>query len=165
VDFIVELPSSKSSLNHREYRNILTITDQLTKMVYFLPTDDLTPQHTARLFYERIFTQHGVPAVVTSDRGTQFRSHFMERLCAILGTRQNLSTAFHPQTDGASERTNQTLEQYIRSYCGYLQDDWVDWLPMAQFALNNHVNASTGMSPFYANYGRHPRMSFLQDLP
>ena len=165
VDFIVELPTSKNSLNKRDYRNILTVTDRLTKMVYFLPTDDLTPEYTARLFYERIFTQHGVPTVVTSDRGSQFRSTFMERLCAILGIRQNLSTAFHPQTDGASERTNQTLEQYIRAYCGYLQDDWVDWLPIAQFALNNHVNASTGMSPFYANYGRHPRMSFLQDLP
>jgi transposase InsO family protein len=123
VDFIVELPTSKSSLNKRDYRNILTVTDRLTKMVYFLPTDDLTPKHTARLFYKRIFTQHGVPTVVTSDRGSQFRSTFIKRLCAILGIRQNLSTAFHPQTDGASERTNQTLEQYIRAYCGYLQDD------------------------------------------
>ncbi|KAM0691543.1 hypothetical protein Q7P36_007742 [Cladosporium allicinum] len=91
VDFIVELPTSKSSLNHREYRNILTITDRLTKMVYFLPTDDLTPEYTARLFYERVFTQHGLPSVITSDRGS-----------------------------------------YIL--------------------------------PFFANYGRHPRMSFLQDL-
>ena len=165
VDFIVELPPSISSVTKRAYKNILTITDKLTRMVYFLPTDDMTPEYTARLFHERIFSQHGLPAKIISDRGTQFKSTFMERLCVILGIQQNLSTAFHPQTDGASERTNQTLEQYVRSYCGYLQDDWVDWLPTAQFALNNHVNTSTGMSPFYANYGRHPRMSFLQDLP
>ena len=74
-----------------------------------------------------------------------------------LDVRLNMSTAFHPQTDGQSEALNQILEQYLRIFCTYHQDDWVDLLPFAEFAYNNSVNASTKMTPFYAVYGQHPR--------
>ena len=77
-----------------------------------------------------------------------------------LGTKHKLSTSFHPQTDGQTERTNQTLEQYLRAYVNYRQDNWVQLLPLAQFAFNNS-KCVTGISPFYANYGFHPRSQGL----
>ncbi|KAM0708516.1 hypothetical protein Q7P35_005168 [Cladosporium inversicolor] len=165
VDYIVELPSSKSSITDQKFSNVLTITNRLTKMVYFIPTNNMTPEHCARLFHDRVFALHGLPSKIISDRGSQFTSKFFERLCVVLGIKRNMSSAFHPQTDGQSEKTNQALEQYLYCFCGYLQDDWVDWLPTAQFALNNHANATTKVSPHFANFGRHPRMSFLLDLP
>jgi hypothetical protein len=76
----------------------------------------------------------------------------------VMGVKQNLSTAYHPQTDGQTERVNQGLEAYLRVYVDYAQDDWSEWLPMAEFAYNNADHSSTGMSPFYANYGFHPRL-------
>lgn len=74
-----------------------------------------------------------------------------------------MSTAYHPQTDGLTERSNQELETHLRTYCSYMQDDWVKWLPMAEFADNNATASATGVSPFYANKGFHPRMSFSSD--
>ena len=81
----------------------------------------------------------------------------MKALYQPLDVKKNLSTAFHSQTDGQTERTNQTLEQYLRMYCNHLQSDWVNLLPMASFAYNNGISASTGHSPFFLNYGFHPR--------
>jgi hypothetical protein len=161
VDFVVELPPSRSSIkpNHT-YRNIMTITDLTTKYVRFEPIDDMSAEQTAHLFHQRIWRNHGLPRTVISDRGVQFTSLFMKWLYRLLGVAQNFSTAFHPQTNGASERANRSLEHYLRAFCAYQQDDWVDWLPSAELALNNHINASTGMTPFFANHGRHPRMGF-----
>ena len=68
--------------------------------------------------------------------------------------------ALRPRTNGGAERANQTIERYLRVYCSYQQDDQVDWLPTAELALDNHVNVTTGMTPFFANNGRHPRMDF-----
>jgi len=81
--------------------------------------------------------------------------------------RRQLSTAFHPQTDGQTERQNQTLEHYLRCYVGYRQDDWVDWIPQAEFTYNNTVHASTGTTPFYAMYGYHPDFTWdvEDDIP
>ena len=73
------------------------------------------------------------------------------------------STAYHPQTDGQTERTNQTLEAYLRSYINYKQDDWADFLPIAEFAYNNSVHSATTVSPFFANYGYHPRLTMALD--
>ena len=75
----------------------------------------------------------------------------------LSGTHQKLSTAYHPQTNGQTERTNQTLEQYLRCYVNYQQNNWVELLPIAQFAYNNST-AVTNISPFYANYGKHPNI-------
>ena len=161
VDFIVDLPASRSTLKPQgTYKNIMTVTDHLTKMVHFLPVEDMSAEQTAHLFHQRIFSIHGLPKKITSDRGTQFTSAFLRTLWTLLGIRHNASTAFHPQTNGGPERANQTIEKYIRTYCNYQQDDWVDWLPTAELALNNHVNATTGMTPFFADHGRHPRMDF-----
>ena len=77
----------------------------------------------------------------------------------MLGVKPRMSTAFHPQTDGQTERMNQTIEAYLRSFVNYEQNDWVELLPMAEFAYNNSVTTATGLSPFYANFGFHPTAS------
>ncbi|KAH0614164.1 uncharacterized protein H6S33_006050 [Morchella sextelata] len=97
---------------------------------------------------------------MVSDRGTQFVAEFWRSLCDRLEISPKFSTAFHPQTDGQTERINAVMEQYLRSYVSYQQDDWVRWLPMAEFATNNHASETTRISPFYANLGRNPRMTF-----
>lgn len=93
-----------------------------------------------------------------------FTSNFHQELCQLLRIKPRLSTGYHPQTDGQTERQNSTMEQYLRSYVNYEQDDWVTLLPSAEFAYNNVLQSSINMSPFYATYGFHPRMSF-EDEP
>ena len=95
-----------------------------------------------------------------SDRGVQFVREFTRELYRLLGIRIAASTAYHPQTDRQTERTNQELEQYLRLFVNERQDDWDDLLPMAEFQYNNHVHASTRESPFMLDTGRHPRMGF-----
>ena len=80
----------------------------------------------------------------------------MKDLCTLLGIERNPSTAYHPITDGQTERINQEIEQYLRIFINERQNDWADWLSMAQFAYNDKVHSSTGHSPFFLNYGRHP---------
>ena len=109
-------------------------------------------------FYYRIFPQHGLPFTIISDRGTQFVSYFWQALCETLGIKTLLSTAFHPQTDGQTERTNATIEMYLRMYVDYMQNDWAQWCPSAEFAYNNHISEATKCTPFFANSGQHPRM-------
>lgn len=82
------------------------------------------------------------------------------RLTQRLRVSATLSTAYHPETDGQTERMNASLEQYLRLYVAYLQDDWVDWLPLAEFAANDTVSETTTATPFFANYGFHPRLGF-----
>jgi hypothetical protein len=87
-------------------------------------------------------------------------SEFWSHLTRHLGIQPLLSTAYHPETDGQTERANSFLEQYLRSQVSYLQDDWVRWLPLAEFAVNNATNESTRTTPFFANYGFHPHLGF-----
>ena len=157
VDFVVDLPPSKYEGEDTEYRNIMVVTDRLTKMRQYVPCTDMDAISTAKMFYRHVFSLFGLPETVTSDRGSQFISVFLKRLYERLDIKRQLSTAFHPQTDGQSENSNQIMEQYLRCYTDWLQTDWVEWLPAAQFAANNHVSETTQVTPFYANYGRHPR--------
>jgi hypothetical protein len=154
MDFIVELPPSQG------YDAIYVCVDRLTKMAHFAPTNsNVTAEQTAGLYLKGIFRIHGLPDDIVSDRGTQFVSKFSRRLLELLDVKGNRSTAYHPESDGQTERVNQTLEQYLRIYCDFHQDDWSQLLPLAEFAYNNAKNSSTQMSPFYANYGYHPRAS------
>jgi hypothetical protein len=107
---------------------------------------------------KEIIRQHGTPASVISDRGPQFASETISYLYQRLGIKPILSTAYHPQTDGQSERTNQTLEQYLRLFTNHRQTNWLELLPIAEFAYNNATHSSTGVSPFFANLGRNPTM-------
>ena len=155
MDFITDLPLSNG------HDSILVIVDRLTKMAHFVPcSKTITSEQTASLVLQNIVCLHGLPDDIVSDRGPQFASRFWSRLFTLLGTNTKLSSAFHPQTDGQSERVNQVLEQYLCCVIDYNQDNWNDLLPTAEFAYNNTVHSSTKTSPFYANYGFHPRFEF-----
>jgi hypothetical protein len=157
MDFITDLPVSAG------HDSILVVVDRLSKMAHFVPcSKDITSEQTASLVFQHIVRLHGLPDNIVSDRGPQFAARFWSHLFQQLGTSINLSSAFHPQTDGQSERVNQVLEQYLRCIINYNQDDWVDLLPAAEFAYNNAEHASTKTSPFFANYGFHPRFEFLK---
>src|SRR5271157_4336013 len=154
MDYIVELPLSDG------FDAILVCVDRLTKMTHFCPTTTkVTAEDTAQLYLQYVFKHHGLPDDIVSDRGAQFTSRFATRLLHLCKIHSNKSTAFHPQSDGQTERVNQVLEQYLRIFCDYQQDDWYQLLPLAEFVYNNAQNASTGVSPFYANYGYHLRSS------
>jgi len=150
-DFIVALPES------RGFTAIMVVVDRLTKMAHFIPcTTNVDAAQTAQLFIKRVFRFHGVPDQILTDRGRQFDSDLMKEVLEALGSKSRLTTAYHPQADGQTERVNQILETYIREFCSYEQDDWVDLLAHAEFAYNNAAHSATKVSPFYANYGRHP---------
>jgi reverse transcriptase-like protein/integrase-like protein/chromodomain-containing protein/aspartyl protease len=156
IDFITDLPLSEGMTV------IFTVVDRFTKMAHFIPMPKIPDaDETARVFIKEIVRLHGLPLEIISDRGTQFTSRFWKRFLEILNIKSCLSTAYHPQTNGQTERTNQTLEQYLRCYCSYNQDDWMPLLPLAEFAYNNTCNASTKLTPFYANQGCHPRFEYL----
>jgi hypothetical protein len=126
-------------------------------MVHFAPTKTkATAPDVARIFFDVIFRLHGIPKVIVSDRDSRFTSRFWKALFNNLGTKLAMSTAFHPQTDGQTERANRTLEDMLRAYTNYRQDNWDQHLSAAEFACNAAPNASTGLSPFYLNYGQHP---------
>ena len=152
MDFIVHLPPSHG------FDAIYVCVDRLTKMAHFAPTNsDVTAEQMAELYLRNVFKNHGLPKDIVSDRGTQFVSKFTRRLLELLDVKGNRSTAYHPESDGQAERVNQTLEQYLRIYCDFHQDDWYKLLPLAEFVYNNAKSSSTGMAPFFANYGYHPR--------
>jgi hypothetical protein len=154
MDFIEQLPSSSG------FTSILVIVDRLSKQGIFIPTfDTITSVQLAQLFVLHVFSKHGVPSHVTSDRGSEFVSHFFRSLGKALDMKLHFTSGYHPEGDGQTERTNQTLEQYLRAYCNYQQDNWSDLLPLAEFAYNNAPSATTGISPFFANKGYHPNIS------
>lgn len=128
-------------------------------MRHFIPCHSTIGAHgLAKLFVKHVFRLHGLPESITSDRGTQFVNRFWKRLCACLGIASKLSTSYHPETDGQTERLNAVMEQYLRMYVSHQQDDWLKWLPVAEFCGNNSTSDTTHPSPFLANYGFHPRM-------
>ena len=160
MDFIVKLPKTA-----RSFDAITVFVDKLSKQVHFCPSHTTdSASDVARLFFDQVFRLHGMPRSIISDRDSQFTGQFWTKLMALMGTRLNMSTAFHPQSDGQTERANRTLEEMLRAYISYHQKDWDLFLPMMEFAYNNSVNPSTGFSPFYLNYGHHPLLpaSLLQ---
>ena len=157
MDFIVKLPTSKEPGTGQVCDSILVIVDRLTKYAYFIPTkESIQAQDMAYLVLRTLLANHQTPREIVSDRGTLFTSTFWQTLLSKLGAKSKLSTSFHPQTDGQTERTNQTLEQYLRIFSNHPQDNWVELLPMAQFAYNSSKSSTTGRTPFYANYGYEP---------
>lgn len=129
-------------------------------MVHLIPCKtDITAEETADLFIKHVWMKHGTPTTTISDRGTQFNNKFLRALYDKLGIQPRFSTAYHPQTDGQTERMNQEIETFLRIYCNHRQDDWDTWLPFAEFAHNNARSSTTGELPFYANYGFHPNMN------
>ena len=154
MDLITDLPLVNS------YDSVLVVVDRFTKMAHFTPcSKTISGEGMVHLLLNNVVRLHGLPDDVISDRGPQFVSHFWQRLLQTLGISVKLSSAYHPQTDGQTERVNQILEQYLRCSVSYQQDDWVNLLSLAEFAYNNSLHASTGVTPFFANYGLHPRFN------
>jgi len=155
ADFIIKLPLAQG------YDLILVVVDRLRKMVHFISTTEKTlAEGLARLFKDNVWKLHGLSGSIISDRGPQFAAELMRELNKMLGIKSKLSTAFYPQTNGQTERVNQELEQYLRMFIDHRQEQWPEWLGMAEFAYNNKTHSSTRMSPFKANYGQDPRMRF-----
>jgi hypothetical protein len=158
MDFVVKLPRSHDPVTKEPYDSILMVTDRFTKFGRFIPyRETWIAEQLARVFVKEVVANHGIPQQLISDRDKLFTSNFWTALMQILGVKHKLSTAYHPQTDGQTERLNQVLEQYLRCYVNDCQDNWVQLLPVAQIAYNQSPTTSTGTSPFYANYGFEPR--------
>jgi transposase InsO family protein len=159
MDFVTQLPVSKDPVTDYVYDLIFVVVDRFTKAAEFVPfRHSYTAEQLARVFLDRIVRHHGIPESIISDRDKLFTSNYWTTLLAAIGTKKKLSTAYHPQTDGQTERVNQTMETYLRIYCNQQQDNWVSLLPMAQIAYNNKLSEATGVTPFFANYGRHPNL-------
>ena len=152
IDFITKLPVSQG------YDSILTVTDHdCTKAALFIPcNEEINAEGTAALYITHVFAHFGLPSKIISDRDPRFASKFIREICRITGIEQNISTAYHPRTDGQSERSNQWVETFLRFVTDFKQDDWASKLPIAQFAHNNWSSDTTRKSPFFPSDGLSP---------
>ena len=154
MDLITQLPPTKDG-----HDAIMVIVDKYSKMLHCIPTTTtVTAPQLAQLFFNEIVRHHGVPSSIISDRDPRFTSSVWQQLWKQLGTRLAMSTAYHPQTDGQTERANRTIEEMLRAYVNTQQNDWDQHLVAVEIAYNNSKQASTGFSPFYLNYGQHPSL-------
>ena len=154
MDFITHLPPTLSG-----YDSIFVVVDRLSKMAHFIPcATTITAEEAAHLFVSHVFRLHGMPKTIVSDRDPKFTSNFWKGLMSALGCTIAMSSGYHPQTDGQTERTNRTLEEMLRAYCGEpeQQQRWEEFLPIVEFRYNDLVAGATGHSPFFLNYGQHP---------
>nr|CAH67761.1 H0124E07.8 [Oryza sativa] len=159
MDFITGLPKTQGG-----YDSIWVVVDRLTKVARFIPVKTTYGGNKlAELYFARIVSLHGVPKKIVSDRGSQFTSHFWKKLQEELGTRLDFSTAYHPQTDGQTERLNQILEDMLRACVLDFGKTWDKSLPYAEFSYNNSYQASIQMAPYEALYGRKCRTPLLWD--
>ncbi|KAH9322126.1 hypothetical protein KI387_016765 [Taxus chinensis] len=150
MDFVQGLPMSKN-----KHDVILVVVDKLTKVAHFIAGNlkDDSPV-LAKRFVHKIFRLYGVPELIISDRDPRMTSRFWQTLNITLGTKLNYSFAYHPETDGQTERVNQVLEDMLRMYCMDQQYKWEEYLPLVEFAYNNTYHSSLKMAPFEALYGR-----------
>ena len=159
MDFIMDLPTAAGK--QRGYDTILVIMDRFTKYAHYIPTTKrVTSDTLATIFLDHIFSKYGMPEGIVSDRGTLFTSAFWRSFCAILACKRRLSTAFHPQTDGQTERQNQNLEHYLRAFCAKNQLDWPQHLSLAEFTYNTAKHSAHGDTPANLLRGFQPRTPF-----
>ncbi|KAJ0724807.1 putative nucleotidyltransferase, Ribonuclease H [Helianthus annuus] len=150
MDFITKLPRTTAG-----HDSIWVVVDRLTKSAHFLPIrEDFKVEKLAKVYMKEIICRHGTPIDIISDRDARFTSRLWETFQSAMGTKLNLSTAFHPQTDGQTERTIQTLEDMLRSCVIDFGGNWDSYLPLAEFSYNNSYHTSIQMAPFEALYGR-----------
>ncbi|GJS91165.1 putative reverse transcriptase domain-containing protein [Tanacetum coccineum] len=150
MDFVTKLPKTSQG-----YDTIWVIVDRLTKSAIFTPMRETDPlDKLARLYLKEVVTRHGIPVSIICDRDPRFASNFWRSLQNALGTNLDMSTAYHPQTDGQSERTIQTLEDMLRACAIDFGKGWVNHLPLVEFSYNNSYHASIKAAPFEALYGR-----------
>ncbi|GJW49262.1 putative reverse transcriptase domain-containing protein [Tanacetum coccineum] len=150
MDFVTKLPKSSSG-----HDTIWVVVDRLTKSAHFLPIrEDYKTEKLAKIYTNEIVARHGVPVSIISDRDGRFTSHLWQAFQEALGTRLDMSTAYHPQTDGQSERTIQTLEDMLRACVMDFGGSWDTHLPLIEFSYNNSYHTSIKCAPFEALYGR-----------
>ena len=150
MDFVVGLSSTQ-----RGYDSIWVVVDRLTKSIHFILVKPVyTVAEYAQLYIDHIVSLHGVSVSIISDRGPLFTSRFWQKLQEALGTQLHFSTAFHPQIDGQSERTIQTLEDMLRMCVLDFKGSWDKYLPLIEFAYNNSYHSTIEMAPYEALYGR-----------
>ena len=155
LDFVEFLPECRR--RNRVYQHILVIVDRLTKRRLYEPLTSLSTDELMDAMSRILFSSYGFPISTVNDRGSQLTAHLWKIVCERYGVRIKFSSAHHPETDGQTENANKVMKNYLRAYVNYTQDNWVDYLSDAEFAANNHVNVSTGMTPFFADHGFHPR--------
>lgn len=155
LDFIGPLPPS----GPHKYNSILVVVEKLTRLATFIPTHtNISAADTASLFFTHIVCRFGFPKVLISDRDSKFTSTFWQTLWKLTKTKFNMSSSFHPQTDGATEIINKVLKQMIRAYTDEKQTNWAEHLPYFEFAYNNSINSTTKYTPFFLLYGQHPHL-------
>jgi hypothetical protein len=163
MDFITKLPRCG------RHDSILVVVDRLTKFAILIPTSEhITAARTAQLFVSRAASRFGLPSEIVTDRDSKFTGAFWPEVLRLFGTKTAMATAYHPQTDGQTERMNRLLEETLRHYVSQNHKNWVSLLPMAEFAINNAWQSTVQASPFYLMHGRHPLVpgAFLgQDPP
>ena len=156
MDYITDLPSSNG------FTCILVVIDRLTKMGHFIAFAGIpSAEETAIAFINGIFCLHGLPSEIISDRGSQFTSKFWKAVCQILSVDLKFSSPFHHQTNGQTERVNSVIEQYLRCFSNYKGTNWNKFIKLAEFSYNNAIQESAKQSPFFLNYGYHPRYSLI----
>jgi len=136
---------------------IVVIVDRFTKMIKLkATTTNISLEEIVEIYKNEIWKLHRIPRRILSDRGLQFASKFMEELTRVLGTKRQLSTAYHPQTDGQTERINQEIGTFLQHYVNYQQNNWTKWLAVVEFQYNDKKHVATEKTPFELNFGRHP---------
>ena len=160
TDFVTGLPKTKAGFDA-----IVVFVDRLTKYVHIAPTTTkCTAKAWADLFVQHVFCNHGLPLEIISDRGPQFASKYAQALADRMSINWNMSTAFHPQIDGQTERMNRTVEDMLRHFVSPTMTNWDELLVHVQFAVNNAWQESVQNTPFYLNHGRHPRTPLAVSL-
>jgi hypothetical protein len=153
VDFVGELPESQG------HNAIMNVVDRHSKLLYSGACDTkINAEGAARLFLDTAWRYEGLPRQIISDRGPQFAAAFTTELNRLLRIKGSKSTAYHPQTDGQTERVNQEMEIYLRIFINHHQNDWAEWLSLATFSWNAKIDPTTKRSPFEKAHGRQPRL-------
>ena len=156
IDFVGPLPESKD--RDGRYDAITTIIDLLTGMVHLVPSrTNYRAKDIAELVFAEVYKHHGLPKSIVSDRDVLFTSIFWDHLHKLIGVELRMSSAYHPESDGSTERANRTVSQMLRQCVSTTQRDWVSKLPSIEFAINLARSDSTGYAPFFLNTGRMPR--------
>ena len=154
MDFIKKLLSSS------RFNTILVIVDWLTKQAIFISAyDTIMSVDLAHLFVLHVFSKYSIPSHITSDRDSEFVSNFFWSLGTTLDMRLHFTSDYHPEGNGQTEPTNQTLKQYLHVYCNYQQDNWSKLLLLAEFAYNNALSTTTGVFLFFTNKRYHPNIT------
>ena len=158
MDLVSGFPQNEKT----KHDSILVFVDRLSKMVRTVPVqkDGLSAQRIVEAFIDTVFKLHGMPKRIITDRASTFTGEFYHAMMDVFGTQLSHTTAFHPQSDGQTERANRSIIDMLRAYCSSNIQDWEKYLPLVEFALNSAVSTSTQLTPFFFNYGRHPVYPF-----